>query len=44
MIGVVYRRETQLSTASEALIKEIRKLTGSTFDKEVNAAPSSLPL
>lgn len=44
MIGVVYRRETQLSTASEALIKEIRKLTGSTFDKEVNAAPASLPL
>lgn len=28
MIGIVYRRETALSTASQALIKEIRNLTG----------------
>ena len=28
MIGIVYRRDTTLSTASQALIKEIRNLTG----------------
>ncbi|CAN5482011.1 LysR substrate-binding domain-containing protein [soil metagenome] len=34
MIGIVYRRETALSTASQALIKEIRSLTEAALRKE----------
>lgn len=33
MIGIVYRRDTALSTASQALVAEIRKLTGQAFGK-----------
>ncbi len=34
MIGIVYRRDTALSPASQALIKEIRRLTGQALEDD----------